>query len=101
MVDLPTNQPTNQKNTYLCLAMVNLTETVTPMVQIKGSVLDCVWTPEFDMRHLKKSEEHIDRNVVRITIKMRSRVRIFKEIIIIKLYLRNFDEKTLSIRNLH
>ena len=43
----------------------------TPVVQIKGSVQDSVWTPEFDMKHLMKAKGHIGRNVS-ITIKMRS-----------------------------
>ena len=28
------------------------------MVEIKGSVRDFVWTPEFNMKHLKKAEGH-------------------------------------------
>ena len=52
-----------------------------PEVQIKGSVRDSVWTPEFDMEHLKKAEGHINRSLVSITIKMRSIVQLFKEII--------------------
>ena len=39
----------------------------TPVVQIEGSVQDFVSTPEFDMKHLKKTEEHIGRNVVIMT----------------------------------
>ena len=48
--------------------------------------------PEFDMKHLKKAEGHIGQNVVSITIKMRSKVQIFKVITIIKLHLRNLDK---------
>ena len=51
------------------------------MVQMKGSIQ----TPEFDMKHLKKTEEHIGRNVGIITIKMGSIVRVFYIIIIIKI----------------
>ena len=43
----------------------------------KGSVRDSVWIQMFDLKHLKKAEEHISRNVLSITIKMRSIVRIF------------------------
>ena len=35
--------------------MVNGIETTYPC----GSVRDSVWAPEFDMKHLKKAEEHI------------------------------------------
>ena len=49
------------------------------MVQIKNSVRDSVWTPEFDMRHLKKAEGHIGLNIGSVTIKMRSIVKIFCE----------------------
>ena len=47
------------------------------LVQIKGSVWDSVLTPEVDMKHLKKVEGHIGRNIVSITIKMRLIVQIF------------------------
>ena len=30
--------------------------TSTSMVQIKGSIQDSVWTPEFDMKNLKKAD---------------------------------------------
>ena len=43
----------------------------TPEDQIKGSIQDSVWTPKFDMKHLKKAKGHIGRNVS-ITIKIRS-----------------------------
>ena len=58
---------------------------------IKGSVWNVVYSPKFNMKHLEKAEEHIDRNVVSITIKMRSIIRIFWVIKIIKLPLRNLD----------
>ena len=58
------------------------------MVQIKGSIWNSVWTPEF---HLKKVKEHISRNIVSITEKMRSVVQIFSVITNIKLRLRNLD----------
>ena len=51
-------------------------EKSTPAVQITDSVKDSVWTPEFDMKHLKKAEGYIVWNIVSITIKMRSIVRI-------------------------
>ena len=39
------------------------------MVNRIRSVQDSVWTTEFDMKHLKKAEGHINRNVVIMTIK--------------------------------
>ena len=49
----------------------------TLVVQIKGPARDSVWTPEFDIKNLKKAEGHIDRNVMIITIKkMPIRIRI-------------------------
>ena len=42
-----------------------------------GSVRDSMWTPEFDMKYLKKAEGHIGRNVVSIHMKMGSIARIF------------------------
>ena len=39
----------------------------TPVVQIKDSARYSMWTPEFDMKHLKKAEWHIGWNVVIIT----------------------------------
>ena len=56
-----------------------------------------MWTSEFDFKHQNKSVGHIGRNVVIIIIKMRAIVRIFKVIIIIKLYLRNLGKWYLSI----
>ncbi len=53
--------------------MVNRIGTVYPY----GSNRDSVWTLEFNMEHLKKVEEHIDLNVVILTIKVESIVRIF------------------------
>ena len=35
-----------------------------PAVQIKGSLWDFVWTPEFDMKYLKKAEGYISWNVM-------------------------------------
>ena len=61
---------------------------------IKGSVWSSVWVPEFDMKHLKKTEECIGRNIVSITMKMKTTVWIFEVIKIIKLYLRNLDRFT-------
>ena len=48
-------------------------------VYTRGSnkVRDSVWSLEVDIKHLKKAEEHIGRNIKSITIKMRSIVRIF------------------------
>ena len=36
--------------------------------------------PDFDMKHLKKAKEHTGRNIVSITIKLRSIVRIYEVI---------------------
>ena len=57
--------------------MLTELEQSTPVVQIKGSVRDSVWIPEFDMKHVKTAEGHIDRNVVIIRIKTRLIVQIF------------------------
>ena len=40
------------------------------MVQIKGSVRDSVWNPEFNMKHLKNAKGLMSRNIVTTTIKM-------------------------------
>ena len=61
-------------------------------VQIKSSVQDSVGTFEFDMKHLKKTEVHIGRNFVIITIKTQSIVRIFLVVIIMRFHLRNLDK---------
>ena len=42
-------------------------EQSTPVVQMKGSIQDSVWTAEFDMKHPKKTEGYIGRKVVSIT----------------------------------
>ena len=41
------------------------------VTKISYSVRDSVWTPKFDMKHLKKAEGHIGRNVVIITKKIK------------------------------
>ena len=45
-----------------------------PMDSIKDIVRSFVKVPEFD-KHLKKAEGHIGRNIVEITIKMKTIVR--------------------------
>ena len=45
-----------------------------PVVQIKGSLRDSVWTSEFHIKYLKKAKGHIGQNFVIIT-KMRSIVQ--------------------------
>ena len=45
--------------------------------QIKGSVWDSVWVPEFNMKHLKKAKGHIGQDVMNITVKMKSKVEVF------------------------
>ena len=52
-------------------------ERSTPVVQINGSVQGYVWTPDSNMKHLKKAEGYIDRNVVSIKVTMKSMVQIF------------------------
>ena len=49
-------------------------EQATPVVSIKDVVRRSVKVPEFD-KHLKKAGGHISRNVVEITIKMKTIVR--------------------------
>ena len=54
--------------------MANGIRTGDPMVSIKDVVRSSVKVPEFD-KHLKKAGGHIDRNVMEITIKMKTIVR--------------------------
>ena len=49
-------------------------EQVTPVDSIKDVVRSSVTVPDFD-RHLKKAVGHIGRNVVEITIKMKTIVQ--------------------------
>ena len=49
-------------------------EQATPVVSIKDVVRSSMKVPEFD-KHLKKAGGHIGRNVVEITIKMKTIVR--------------------------
>ena len=51
-----------------------------------------MYVPEFDKKHQKKAEGCIGRNVVSITMKMKTIVRIFNEIKIIKLHIRNLEK---------
>ena len=60
------------------------------MDSIKDVVRSSVKVPEFD-KHLKKAGGHISRNVVEITIKMKTIVRKTLMIKTIKLRLRNLD----------
>ena len=60
------------------------------MVSIKDVVRSSVKVPEFD-KHLKKAGGHIGRNVVEITIKMKTIIRKPLMIKINKLRLRNLD----------
>ena len=60
------------------------------MDSMKDVVRTSVYVPEFD-KYLKKARGHIDRNVVEITIKMKTIVRQPLMIKIIKLRFRNFD----------
>ena len=54
--------------------MANGIRTGDPVDSIKDVVPNSVKIPDFD-KHLKKAGEHIGRNVVEITIKMKTRVR--------------------------
>ena len=67
-----------------------------PMDSIKNVVWSSVKFPEFD-KHLKMARGHIGRNVVEITIKMKTIVRKHFMIKIIKACLRNLDNYYLSI----
>ena len=65
-------------------------EQATPVVSIKDVVQSSVKVPEFD-KHLKKAGGYIGRNVVEITVKMKTIVRKPLMIKINKLRLRNLD----------
>ena len=67
-------------------------EQVTPVDSIKDVDRSSVKVPEFD-KHLKKAGGHIGRNVVEITIKMKTIVRKSLMIKINKLRLRNLDNQ--------
>ena len=67
-------------------------EQATPVNSIKDVVQSSVKVPEFD-KHLKKAGGHISRNVVEITIEMKTIVRKPLMIKIIKLHLRNLDNQ--------
>ena len=54
--------------------MANGIKTSEPVDSIKNVVRSSVKVPEFE-KHLKKAGEHIGRNVVGITIKMKTIVR--------------------------
>ena len=64
------------------------TEQATPVVSIKDVVRSSVKVPEFD-KHLNKVGGYIGRNVMEITIKMKTIVR--KPLMINKLRFRNLD----------
>ena len=65
-------------------------EQATPVDSIKDVVRSSVKVPEFD-KHLKKAGGNIGRNVVEITIKMKTIIWKPLMIKIIKLRLRNLD----------
>ena len=75
--------------------MANESEQVTPVDSIKDVVRSSVKVHEFD-KHLKEAAGHIGRNVVEITIKMKTTVQKPLMIKIIKLCLRNLDNKHLK-----
>ena len=70
--------------------MANGIRTGDPMDSIKDVVRSSVLVSEFN-KHLKQARGHIGRNVVEITIKIKTIVRKPLIIRIIKLHLRNFD----------
>ena len=65
-------------------------EQATPVVSIKDVVRSSVKVLEFD-KHLKKTRGYIGRNVMKITIKMKTILRKNLKIKINKLRLRNLD----------
>ena len=74
----------------MALVMTNGIRTGYPVDSIKDVVRSSVKVPEFD-KHLKKVGGHIGRNVVEITIKMKTIVKKTLMIKIIKLRLRNLN----------
>ena len=70
--------------------MANGIRTDDPVDSIKDVVLSSVKVPEFD-KHLRKAGGHIGRNVVEITIEMKTIVRKLLMIKIIKLRLKTLD----------
>ena len=70
--------------------MANGIRTGDPEDSIKDVVQSSVKVPKFD-KHLKKAGGHIGRNVVEITVKMKTIVRKPLTIKISKFRLRNFD----------
>ena len=76
---------------YSCKLLASSEDwTSNPVVSIKDVVRSFEKVPEFD-KHLKKAGGHIGRNVVEITIKMKTIVRKTLMIKINKLRLRNLD----------
>ena len=63
---------------------------------IEKKVPESEKVPESDKKYPKKARGHIGRNVVQITMKMRTVVRIIQIILVIKPHLKN-SEKILSI----
>ena len=54
------------------LVMVNKFRTIYPRGLNKGLVRSSMLASKFDMKHLKKDEERVDRNVVNMTIKIKT-----------------------------
>ena len=76
-------------NSYTRLWLTEL-EQANPVDSIKDVVRSSIKVPKFN-KYLKKAGGHIGRNVVEITIKMKTIVRKALMIKIIKLCLRNLD----------
>ena len=72
------------------MVMAKESEQTTPVDSIKDVVRSSVKVPEFD-KHMKKVGGHIGRNVMEITIRMKTIVRKPLMIKIIKVRLRNLD----------
>ena len=74
----------------VCRTWLTESKQATPVDSIKDVVQSSAKVPEFD-KHLKKAGGYIGRNVVEITIKMKTIARKPLMIKIIKLRLRNLD----------
>ena len=90
VVVLMVSNPLHSTPLHLYPVMANGIRRGDPVDSIKDVVRNSVKAAEFD-KHLKKAGGHIDRNVVEITIKMKTIFRKPLMIKIIKLRLRNSD----------
>ena len=72
--------------------MVNGIRAIDPVDQIKDVVRNSMLAPKFDKKHRKKAGGHISRNVMNITIKIKT-IRKPWRIEIIKLRFKNSDNE--------